>query len=244
MSVGLGTCAPSRFGTVNVPWLAMPRDGRPLWRDAWAMDAEAHARLILERADFSIYDVPGARALALRLLGPGSVEKVPARKLWGADGEICRVDAHGKHRIFLSSALPAVRAAFVVMHELAHWHLGLMAHGGTELEELCDNIAGALTCPRGAFDSAVNEHGQAWGPLSEDFGTSTSCVVLRYGEVRRTALALVSRIVRVRGDESFCWGGDREHVRQLSMARCMPDGLRRDVLPDDRGRVVLISEAA
>ncbi len=244
MSEGPSVCHSSRGWPDNVLALEMPHDARPRWRDAWAMDAEAHARLILERADYSLYDVPGARALAQRLLGPGSVEKVPARKLWGADGEICRVDTQGKHRIFLSSDLTPTEAAFVTMHELAHWHLGLMAHGGPALEGLCDSIAAALTCPRGAFDSAVNEYGQAWGALSEDFGTSTSCIVLRYGEVRRTALALVSRIVRVRGDENFCWGGDSDHVRRLSKARRMPDGLRREVLPDDRNRVVLISEAA
>lgn len=199
-------------------------------------DAEGEARLLLERAGYALDDVPGAGELVRAILGPGAVRRAPPSALRGAEGEL--VTMNGAPRIYVSSRLGPARQAFVILHELAHHALGAREHGGPELEQLCDGIAAALLCPRGAFRAAVCRHGLDWAQLALDFGTSCSVAALRYGEVMGEPLALVApRSVRVRG-AAWTWPDERGMRR---LARHGGPGLARAVLPDDARRVVLVA---
>lgn len=199
-------------------------------------DAEGEARFILERAGYALDDAPGAAAIVRAHLGPWAIRRVAPSNLRFAEGEL--FDVHGQTRIYLSNRLSPARAAFVALHELAHFALGARKHGGPELEALCDGIAAALLCPRQAYRAAVCRHGLDWEQLALDFGTTCSVVALRYGEVVGEPLALVApRSVRIRG-AAWTWPDERG-LRRL--AHHGGPGLARAVLPDDERRVVLVA---
>jgi hypothetical protein len=215
-----------------MPQLMPARRGRKI---ASMIDPEGEARCILRRAGFDLGDAPGAWPIATKLLGPRAIEKVPARALHGAHGELCRV--RDSYRIFISVHLSASRSAFAVAHELAHWHLGILDHD-PEVEEACNAIAAAVLCPRTAFANAVARHGEAWGELANDFGVDASCAALRYGEItRRTLVLLTPERVRVRGEQDAALDG----LDGPALRKARPRGFRRERLPDDRTREVLIA---
>jgi hypothetical protein len=215
-----------------MPQLMPAQRGRKI---ASMIDAECEARCIIERAGFDLGDAPGAWPLVAELLGERAVERVPARILKGADAEICRM--RDEYRIFVSNALGPARRAFVVMHELAHWHLGILYHD-PEVEDACDAIAAALLCPRAAFSCALERRGEAWGELANDFGVDASCAALRYGEITRRALVLLTpERVRVRGEQDAALDG----LDGPALRKARPRGFRRERLPDDRAREVLVA---
>jgi hypothetical protein len=173
--------------------------------------------------------------LAKRLLGETAVRLVSPDALPG-DAALARVD--GETRIYLRTGLSQTRLRFAVAHELAHWALDI-GSASLDGEQLCDALAAALVAPRPAFHGALRDVGERYPVLADRFGTSESCIVLRWGEVTGTPTALVTpSSVRVRGG-AFDWP-DEDGIRALAMAP-RGAGIRRAVLGDDQQRVALIA---
>jgi hypothetical protein len=171
--------------------------------------------------------------LAKRLLGATAVKHVDARALPG-DASLARVGS--EVRVYVRKGLSRERLEFALAHELAHWALEV-GSGSAEEEAICDAVAAALVVPRAAFRRALVGVGDRYHELAGWFGTTESCVALRFGEVTRTPTALVAPLsVRVRGD-AFVWPGERE-LRNLAKAKRSP-GLRKATLRDDRRRVAM-----
>lgn len=201
---------------------------------------EDEAGLVLARAGLDDDEPVGAREIIARLLGPQALRIVRPSELGGADGEIVRVGSRWQIRV--SSRLSPERAAFVALHELAHWHLGRLDHDD-ETETLCDAIAGALACPWRAFADASRELGARFDLLADIFAVEPSCAALRYGEVRGEPLALVSpQRVRVRGS-NWAWGDERD-VRRLAQAERLPPSLQRVRVSAADARIVLFADTA
>jgi hypothetical protein len=201
------------------------------------LDVEREAFFILERAGFTDADAPGALAIASALLGADCVHKVHSRVLRGAEGELAVV--HGRYRIYVSSAVAPMRKAYVVLHELGHWHLKQIGYVGENVEAICDGIAAALLAPRRAFADAVEEHGARWDRLASDFAISQTIAVLRYGEVMGPPVAVVdSRRTHTRG---AAWPWPTSRAEFLHLAKAGGDGIRVDRLTDNARRRALLA---
>lgn len=196
-------------------------------------DIEGEAGWILDRwADDR--EPPDVLELAQKLTG-APVVTIPHR---GLPGDAMLATVHGHRRIYMRSGLPGQRLRWAVAHELGHLVLGLDS-STQENEEACDAFAAALLVPRRAYRIALVETGDDYTNLARWFGTSESCVALRYGEVTDEPLALIvpSRVY-VRGFD-FAWPEESD-LRSVAL---LP-GVRKARLRDDRRRVAMLASQA
>lgn len=200
-------------------------------------EAEGSARAILQSAGYHIDDNPGLRAVAVKILGSAAIRVVQPGAIGWAKSELAM--AGGGARIWLSSREPRSRWPHLIGHELGHLYLGHHGHGSAELEELCDAIGGALTCPRAAFESAVGRLGLRLGRLAREFCTTQTSAALRLGEVLRRPTAVVTPgRVRFRGD---AWGWPPEaETRLLRPPRSPVEKIR---IGDEPNRFALLAAA-
>lgn len=201
------------------------------------VDVEREALWLLERAGYTARDAPGAYAIAVGLLGPDCLVKVSSKALFrGSQGELA--EASGHYTIRVSASASPTRKALVTMHEIGHWHLRQIGYRGADVEELCDAIAAALIVPRTALEESLSIHGERWRCLADDFGTSETIVVLRYGEVMHRPVAVFdSRVVYIRGPR-YSWPASPEGLRRL--AKTTPQ-IKARRLGDNRRRTALIA---
>jgi hypothetical protein len=197
-------------------------------------DIEAEATWTLSRLGFDDSGPPPVLELARRILGGSKpVDAVPHRALRG-DGQLARVG--DERRIYVRSGLTPARLRWAIAHELGHFVLGVDS-SSRENEAAADAFAAAITVPRRAFEGALLETGSSYRKLAEWFATTESCVALRWSEVTREPLALVTPLsVRTRGDD-FGWPAEAA-IRALAQKSRAP-GVRKARLSDDRRRVAL-----
>lgn len=197
-------------------------------------DIHETAAAILRAAGYDEDEAPGARAVAIGALGPGSVLRVPCLRRPAALEYV-----GGRPVILLRSRLSAEHANFLIAHELAEWWLTCEGDQGERIEEAADAIAAALVAPRLAFARAVREHGHDYPTLAALFCATESLIVLRIGEVTGEPIALVApHRVRARG-EAYEWPTEPELRRVAKTDRPPPPGLARCRLTDDARRVAL-----
>lgn len=199
-------------------------------------DIEGVAAELLKRADMDDTEPTKPAALVKRLLGPGSLYSVHARALPG-DGALAIVN--GQPRIYVRQGLSPVRKRWAICHELAEWWLWRERVRDDGVEHLADSIAAGLIAPHRAYVRALREVGNKYHRLAKWFGTTESCVGLRFGEVTGApTLLLAPGSVRRRGHE-FEWGAlCRKQARGGRV--CMPIGMTRARLKDDRTRLLLV----
>ena len=191
-------------------------------------DIEGTAQSLYRKAGLEPSDIVSPLTLVTSLLGPNTVRLVHAAALPGG-AALARVGQ--EWRIYVRQFLPPQQKRFVLLHELAHWALGVTAEEAT-----CDALAAALLLPRPAFLQVLRRQGHRLPALAEKFGTTESCVALRIAETTDEPTALVTpRSVRVRGAE-FGWPTEGE-LRQI--ARGSTPGIRKAVLRDDPRRTLL-----
>jgi hypothetical protein len=191
-------------------------------------ELEGEAQALYRAGGFATSHAAPSVALARRLLGDDAIRAARGELLSG-NGALVRVGSNW--RIYIrSSAAPRVKR-FALLHELAHWALGVEA---TEAE--CDALAAALLVPRQAFLLAVGGLGEKLPRLAQHFSTSESCVALRHGEATGAPMVLVTpSTVRARGAE---WSWPTE-TKLRAWARHPIPGLRKAKLRDAPERVVL-----
>lgn len=192
---------------------------------------------LVERLARQVYQLAGVaedRAvcpveLARRILGEDAV--IIARQL-SSEGYLLPIA--GRWRIVVRAGLSKRRLAHVVGHELGHWIC--RAEGVPDDEEQCDAIGAAIVAPAPAFASALARRPAKLRDLAWLFSTSESLVALRYAEVTRKPLALVTpERVRLRGHHD--WPPENE-LRALARSGG-GEGLRAVRLRDDPRRIVL-----
>ena len=135
--------------------------------------------------------------LARAILGPDAVRILPARAMPFSRAMLVQLE--GRHRIFVSSAVPARELPHHVGHELGHWALQRAGFTGTHeaKEQAADAIGTAVVAPRRAFLRAMLEFGPdlhdpgVRATYAEAFSTTEALVTLRFGEVSRHPVALV-----------------------------------------------------
>jgi hypothetical protein len=190
--------------------------------------AEGEARELLRRAGFDTHDMPGILELARALLGASAVLshtglRAPAKYL------------PKQRQLWVRAGVNPRRARYLIAHELAEFWLLETGYSGDDFEAMCDAIASAIVCPRDAFRAGLRSFGLDLPQLAETFETSQSVVVLRFGEVTLTPVALATeRHVHIRGEE-FAWGDVRRLVRTGA------PGLERRRMTDTLTRVALIA---
>jgi hypothetical protein len=213
----------------DTPFTALP-DGairRTLGTEEDSFEREA--RRLYRLAGCAFEEGAPPAALARGLLGRDAIREVPEQVL-PAGGAIARIG--GAWRVFVRRGMAPTLARFTVVHELAHWALGV---GASELE--CDALAARLLAPRPAFERALRESGVSYTKLARWFGCTETFAALRYGEVTDEPLVVVApATVRVRG-RSFSWPSEPE-LRSLVKAPALP-GLRKARLGDAPARVAI-----
>ncbi len=167
-------------------------------------------------------------ALARALLGRDGVRVVPNGQI-PRDAYLARV--YDRWFICVRKGLSRERIRFAVAHELAEH--ALRGQVAEDIEQACNAIAAAVLAPRRAFTRRMNEVGQDWEQLALPFGMTQTAAALRAGEAHDMPLAVVSKIVRVRGPEAFVWPAE-ETVRRW--ARMPPPGPNRRREADRAGR--------
>lgn len=171
-------------------------------------ELEGAAEEAYRRAGFELDEGIDPVELAEALLGDGCVRAVHAAALPGA-AALARVG--GEWRIYVRGLVSAQTQRWAVAHELGHLLLGADA-----TEWACDAVAGALLAPRPAFTAVASTVGADWRTLASHFGSTESWAALRWGEVIREPVALVSPLsVRVRGD-AFTWPETDSGIRALA----------------------------
>jgi hypothetical protein len=197
------------------------------------INAEDEARGLIERAGFSSDATPTPFTLATRLLGEHGLVFASGM----AQGARYVPE---ERRIRVRPRLGAVRARFLVAHELGEMRLDELGYTGDDREQLADAIAAGLLCPRAPFRAAVREHGRELPVLAREFMTSESIALLRYGEATGTPVVLVTpQHVHVRGDD-FGWPSARE-LRRIAVAEEVPPEIERREISDARRRVGLLA---
>lgn len=140
--------------------------------------------------------------------------------------------------VYISTRARPRGLGFAITHELAEWHLRRVRYTGDDVEFLADHLAGALIAPGPAVRLWLGAVGRHLGELADAFATTQSIVALRLGEVTGSPLALVTpRSVHVRGDDSWCWGTERD-VRRAAR-ELEPVGVERLPVTDAPRRCVL-----
>ncbi len=201
------------------------------------IDLEGETRWLLERAGYTLEDIPPVRALARRL---GITLRRSDRPKCGAVS--CTAKLYGEPWIFVWRRLPESEFRFAVCHEIAHTHLDVIGYRDEDVELAADALGAALAMPRLAFRGAVAEYGEtSYEQLAFDFGVTQTAAALRVGEVIDTPIAVVTPgRVRVRGAE---WGWPHEPMlRQIAQRPSIP-GLRKTQFTDDRRRLALSADA-
>lgn len=199
-------------------------------------DLEGCVESLYQLARFADDEVAAPVRIATRLLGPGSIVRVPhLREL----GHIARVS--GEYVIAVRRGLARAREQHTIGHELAHWLFERDGYDGADLEDACDFVGAGLMTRRRPFTRRAREVSLDFRQLAHDFDTSETMVALRVGETLDVPVAVIAPLsVRVRGPE---WGWPPpDQIRRL--ARAPVPGVRRAPLTDDRRRVALVGEAA
>lgn len=195
-------------------------------------DADAVQRELYQRAGLDPDEPANMLALA-KGLGLEVAIMHPAR--FPGDGALVRT--YDRWRIFIRGRIDRERKRFALAHEIAEW--ALRSELDECIEDACDVIAGALIAPGRPFAARRREVGHDWEQLALPFGMTQSSAVLRVGETGGPPLALVAKIVRVRGPESFMWP-DVATLRRWAIKP--PPGLAKTRLTDDRTRTALLAE--
>lgn len=195
-----------------------------------------HTETIYAAAGFSVWDVPGAVALAHGLLGPGCVHMVAPKECWGR-GEL--VDEGGRTVVLVDRRLSPTEAEFVVFHELWHWwirELGLKLDWRTE-EAICNVGASCLQAPREVYLDSLATHGLNLREIAADFGAPETSMALRYGEVTGKAAAVVFG-----GAAAWTRGGDADwdSERAIRVTRGEEHGWTVQRLTDRKNRVAVL----
>jgi hypothetical protein len=163
--------------------------------------------------------------LALALLGR------PVRSVANLKG-LAKLEGEGaEQEIVVRRTLSPEIAEWAVGHELGHLV-------GVTSERLCNFVGAAILMRRGPFLHALASRSDDWEGLAVAFGTTSTSVVLRAGELTGRALAVVTP-ARVYARGLAEWP-DEATLRRW--ARHGGPGVRRAVLRDDPRRVVLEGE--
>jgi hypothetical protein len=195
--------------------------------------AEDEAAGLIRKAGFASDETPSPFTIAVRVLGPGALVATPGL------GRPARFMPNLR-QIHLLPKVGASRARFLVAHELGEMLLTDLGYTGDDREAICDAIAAALICPRAPFRAAIREHGREFTVLAQEFRTTQSVALLRYGECAGTPVALVTeRHILVRG-EPWGWPSAGE-IRRLAVAQLVPTQLERRPITDARRRVALLA---
>lgn len=193
------------------------------------LDIDAQASLLLTPFAGPV----AARKLAEHHLGRGSV------RYWKG----CQTPAMlserrpGIWRIYLRETGTARGRRWLVLHELAEWHLQRIDYRDGDTEEQADALAAALAAPRPWYLQSLMNHGENFEALAHDFAVTETCAALRLGETTEAPVAVVApERVRLRGGPQWAWPS-LKRIRKA--ARGAARGLRRHVLRD-AGRVALV----
>lgn len=171
--------------------------------------------------------------LARLELGPHAVTRGELRR--GAAGATATVN--GSPVIVVARRLSPEWANFVTGHELAH--LLLDRAGLPSDEESADYLGAALMAPRAAVLRLYRHHGLDVARLADEVVGTQTWAALRLGEALGQPMAAVSPLrVRVRGPESWEWGGEAQ-VRALARGRRQLRGVVKVRISDERGRAAL-----
>ena len=136
--------------------------------------------------------------LAHALLGEDAVEFVWYERLPG-DGALAL--RYGLPCIKVRAGISRERKRFALAHELAEWWLASEQYTGEDAEDIADALGAALLVPRINYVDALRSHGRNWSALAKLFGTTETCVVLRFGEIFSEPLRLVTPVrIRERGE--------------------------------------------
>lgn len=194
----------------------------------------------IEEAAGAIYRLAGFRAgrpvsprkLAQALLGAGAVRLVGEEVLRNQHAAVARVGA--EWRIYLRRGLAPAVQFFSIGHELAEWFLMRQGVSHAEAELSADGVAAAVLAPLDYAREACAARGARWGQLALDFGSTESHAALRFGEVTREPLLLMTPTsVRQRGRVAP-WPSDR------ALRGDRPcQGIVRTRLRDDPRRLVV-----
>lgn len=153
------------------------------------------------------------------------------------DGALVRV--YEQWKVFIRGGIERERKRFALAHEIAEW--ALRGQVDEQIEEACNAVAAALIAPARAFRARRNEVGRNWEQLALPFGMTQTGAALRDGEVIGEPLAVVAKLVRVRGPDSWVWPDELTLRRWASKP---PPGLAKARLTDDPKRIVLLPEHA
>ncbi len=198
-------------------------------------DAETEARLLYDAFGYDLEEPPGAVELATRLLGFDSIYPLRPTEVNG-QGQL--VLSGSRWVILLSEGLSKEAHEWTIFHEVAHWWLKRTDREprvALEMEAVCDAIAACLQAPAPAFRLSLEAHGQHFAAIAADYWATQTAMALRFGEVTREPVAVVSpSLVRVRGG-AFAWPDVR-----LAAAAGHPS-VRRVALTDQRGRAALLA---
>jgi hypothetical protein len=200
-----------------------------------SFDVEGAARSILEAGGYDWDETPGALRLA---------QALGVRVVWRdlKIAEAAAVDPLPSGiptTIVLRQGLGAVRAAWLIAHDLAEIDLATVRYQGEDIERVAEALAAALLMPRPAFQrvaGTMNVH-----ELAAAFAVPETAAALRLAEVGHVdAVAVVTpQTVHVRTDGQFVLPPARE-LRRIARIGAHP-GLRKVQLRDQPQRVALVA---
>lgn len=199
-------------------------------------DLEALATEALARANVDDADPVSAFELVERIL------KTKVRRVAHLVTAGCIARVGDSLIVAVRASLSIERQNYTAAHELAH---AIVREAGLKFddeERAADHGAACLLMPRRYVAKLYRAEGFAPALLAGEVVVTQTSAALRLGEVIGMPLAAVSpRLVRIRGDRPFEWGGE-DKVRELATKRRLWPGLARTRLADEKGRWAITAD--
>lgn len=188
----------------------------------WTGEAERYADGLWRT--LRVAESPGARTLAGRIFGPGAI-------VWSGTGRAGTVESHGgKARVVVPRASDAATSHWQIGHALADWFLVRDGVPWAQRRQLRAPLAAAIILPAGQVSDYAPRLGAV--EIARLLTLPVASTLLREAEVSRlpTALVVVGRYTRIRGDDAGRFPTDATALELLAASRAI--GVRRYVVPE------------